>query len=129
MEDLPALITALAALGGMVWQGARTRAEIRVMRKESKDQVSQVNDQLQPNHGGSLADAIRRTEALALAAAEDVGELAADIVEVKGDLNGLRSDVRADRAEARAGAHQLTRACNELGALRLAFTQHLGTGE
>lgn len=129
LADLGALLTALAAVGGMVWQGARTRADIRQMRQATRVQVNQVADQLQPNHGGSLADAIRRTEALASTAVDLSREVKEDQNQLRGDINGLRVEVRSDREAARGSQLQLTAATNELGALRLAFAKHLGRKE
>lgn len=125
VNDIPALLTALAAVGGMVWQGARTRAEIRQMRRATRTQVNQVADQLHPNQGDSLADAIRRTESLASTAVELSREVKEDQNQLRGDINGLRVEVRSDREAARGSQLQLTAATNELGALRLAFAKHL----
>ena len=66
------LLTAIAALTGSLWQGAKTRAE-----------VAQITHEMNPNSGASLRDAVNR-----------IDERVADL---KQSIGGIRDDVRADR--------------------------------
>ena len=70
-----AIITAIALLIGALWQGARTRVELRRMAK-----------QLRPNGGDSLRDAVDNLS-------QDIAATKQDVLDNGKDIRGLRRDI------------------------------------
>lgn len=88
------LITAVANLGGLAGIAAVITAIMTGRRRD--DDVKAVRAQVEPNHGSSLADAIRRIETGQDALREDLGDLSRrlghEIGEVRRDLADARRD-------------------------------------
>lgn len=80
MEAAAALIGALAALIGVLVQGAKTRAE-----------VARIMHELQPNSGKSMRDQLNRVDVR--------------VSELGKSIGGIRDDARADR-EALVALHR-----------------------
>lgn len=58
LTEVAALLTAIGAVLGALWQGWRTSAEVRQLRQEHR----QTRAELKPDSGASLRDAVDRIE-------------------------------------------------------------------
>lgn len=139
LQGWAAVIGSLAVLIGAVWQGAKTRAEVRGMRQDTTStvkhalgKVKEVSDQLHPNHGSSLRDALDRTERAAkdaLEAASKAVDVAMDVREdqaqLRGDVNGLRAELRGDREATRQVRVELEHQRTGLTQLQGQFMAHV----
>lgn len=72
-QDIAVLLTAIAGVLAVVWQGFKTRAEVDAIRAT-----------LEPNSGSSVADAVRRIDKR--------------VAELSRSVGSIRDDARADRA-------------------------------
>lgn len=98
--DLDGVLLALAALftalGSVVFQlttAAKIRAETAGIRRAAEHAATQASSAaaaVTPNHGSSMADAVRRTETR--------------LTELARSIGGLREDIRSERAA--ASVHQ-----------------------
>lgn len=111
MQVVNDLLGGLASIGGLSGLAAVLVA-VRGMRRH-EDAVQEVADQMQPNHGSSLRDAIDRIEQSQQATAErvtaldhrlghEMGEVRRDVSDVRRDVSDMRADVAAVRRDQRA---------------------------
>lgn len=92
-----ALIDSLGAFGavGGLSGLAAVLAALRELRTSRVD-VRAVRAQVEPNHGSSLADSVRRTEASVTDLSRRMGH---ELGEIRRDVQGVRDDLRAARSD------------------------------